>query len=95
MYLQVVNNSGHSTRDEFDSPATYRIRVSGWVGGEWVENLSGMQVAGVAPEGGRFVTTLEGEMRDQAALVGMVNALYEHHLPVLSLQRLASITSGI
>jgi hypothetical protein len=89
-----VNNSSHRTRDEFDCPATYRIRVSGWVGDEWVENLSGMQVADIMPEGGRFITTLEGEMRDQAALVGMINALYVHHLPVLSVQRLSRLAPG-
>jgi hypothetical protein len=29
------------------------------------------------------VTTLEGELSDQAALAGVLNTLYEWHLPVL------------
>jgi hypothetical protein len=32
------------------------------------------------------VTTLEGYLRDQAALFGVLNTLYELHLPVLSVE---------
>jgi hypothetical protein len=35
-------------------------------------------------EDNRLVTTLEGELRDQAALAGVMNTLYELHLLVLS-----------
>jgi hypothetical protein len=34
------------------------------------------------------VSTLEGELRDQAALTGVLNSLYELHLPVLSVERI-------
>jgi hypothetical protein len=85
-----VNLSSHKTRDEFDGPATYRIRVIGWVGDDWVKDLSGMRVADMAPEGDGLVTTLEGEVRDQSALVGMLNALYGLHLPMISIERLSS-----
>jgi hypothetical protein len=34
------------------------------------------------------VTTLEGELTDQAALAGVLNTLYELHLPVLLVKRL-------
>jgi hypothetical protein len=36
------------------------------------------------------VTTLEGELRDQAALAGVLNSLYELHLTVISVKRLES-----
>jgi hypothetical protein len=32
------------------------------------------------------VTTLVGEMEDQAALAGVLNTLYELHLPLLSVE---------
>ena len=32
------------------------------------------------------VTTLEGELGDQASLVGVINTLYGLHLPVLSVE---------
>jgi hypothetical protein len=34
------------------------------------------------------VTTLEGELTDQAALVGVLNALYELHRPVVLVSRM-------
>jgi hypothetical protein len=34
------------------------------------------------------VTTLRGELGDQAALAGVLNTLYEMHLTVLSVKRL-------
>jgi hypothetical protein len=36
------------------------------------------------------VTTLVGELPDQAALAGVLTKLYEMHLPVLSVMRLAA-----
>jgi hypothetical protein len=39
------------------------------------------------PEEGRpALTVLEGELTDQAALVGVLNSLYEMHLAVLSVE---------
>lgn len=32
------------------------------------------------------VTTLVGQLRDQAALFGVLNSLYELHLPILSVE---------
>jgi len=34
------------------------------------------------------ITTLEGELSDQAALAGVLNILYELHLSVISVKRL-------
>ncbi len=39
-------------------------------------------------DGDARVTTLEGELSDQAALAGVLNSLYELHLPVLMVMRL-------
>ena len=36
------------------------------------------------------VTTLLGELSDQAALAGVLNTLYELHLPVLTVERLSA-----
>jgi len=35
-------------------------------------------------ENNPLVTTLQGELSDQTALLGVLNSLYELHLPVLS-----------
>jgi len=46
-----------------------------------------MTITPATAEGGLPVTTLEGDLRDQAALAGVLNTLYELHLPVISVKR--------
>jgi hypothetical protein len=49
-----------------------------------------MTVTPFIPDAGPPVTTLLGELSDQAALAGVLNTLYELHLPVLAVQRLSA-----
>jgi hypothetical protein len=57
-----------------DSPAVYVIRVSGILDEKWSDYLGG-------------ITILEGELIDQAALLGVLNALYDYHYPLISVER--------
>ena len=68
----------------FDHPATYQIRVQGRVNPDWSDLLAGMAIYLTISEDNPYVTTLEGELRDQTALAGVMHTLYELHLPVLS-----------
>jgi len=72
----------------FDRPATYQIRVQGKVDPDWSDRLAGMTIHLTAAEAGPPVTTLKGDLSDQAALAGVLNTLYELHLPVLLVKRL-------
>jgi len=74
----------------FDDPAIYQIRVRGQIKARWSDRLEGMTISVAAPEGGRPVTTLEGKLTDQAALAGVLNTLYELHLPVLEVKCLSA-----
>ena len=74
----------------FDGPATYRIGVEGRVPARWCDRLEGMTITERLPEAEPPVTTLLGELSDQAALVGVLNTLYGLHLPVLSVERLST-----
>jgi hypothetical protein len=74
----------------FDHPATYQISVQGRIDPTWSDRLEGMAIWLATVEVDSPVTTLEGELIDQAALAGVLNALYELHLPVLSVNRLKS-----
>lgn len=56
----------------------------------WSDRVEGMVISVVEHEGGPCVTTLEGELRDQASLTGVLNTLYELHLPVVSVQCLGA-----
>jgi hypothetical protein len=65
-------------------PADYRIRIQGRIGPSWIGRLAGMVATESSGESGEEVTTLVGRLADQAALAGILNTLYELHLPVLS-----------
>jgi len=68
----------------FDRPATYQISVQGLIDPDWSDRVAGMTICLTAEEASPPVTTLQGELGDQAALAGVLNTLYELHLPVLS-----------
>jgi hypothetical protein len=75
-----------ATEIPLDSPVYYRIRVTGRILGDWSDRLEGMAVNQVESFKGILVTTLEGELADQAALTGVLNKLDELQLPVLYLE---------
>ena len=77
-------------RYEFDSSATYRIGVQGRIPVRWCDRLQGMAITECSSEAGPPVTTLAGELPDQAALAGVLNTLYDLHLTVLSVERLSA-----
>jgi len=66
-------------------PAIYRIRVRGHLDAKWSERLEGMNITEVRHSEKDDETILVGRLADQAALAGVMNTLYEQHLPVLSL----------
>jgi hypothetical protein len=68
----------------FDRPATYRISVQGRIDPNWSDLLAGMKIRLAKDEAHPLVTILDGELTDQAALIGVLNTLYEMHLPILS-----------
>jgi hypothetical protein len=55
----------------------------------WRDRLADMAITAFFPKNGSPVTMLVGELRDQATLSGVLDTLYELHLPVISVQRLA------
>ena len=72
----------------FDCPATYQISVQGRIDPTSSDLLGDMTISPATAEGDLPITTLEGDLRDQAALAGVLNTLYELHLPVISVKRL-------
>lgn len=65
-------------------PAIFRVRVRGTLDVKWAREVSGMEIKEEAGPEGERRTILMGPLPDQAALLGVLNALYEMHLPVLS-----------
>jgi len=72
-------------------PAIYRIRVRGHLDPKWSERLEGMNITEVRHSDKGNETILVGRLADQAALAGVLNTLYEQHLPVLSVDCLEEV----
>jgi hypothetical protein len=71
-----------------DMPATYRICIIGVLVSGLAERYWGMISSPVKPMGEPEQTVLVGEVADQAALVGIFNALYNSGHTVVSVERL-------
>ena len=72
----------------FDQPGNYRIRVRGFLDESWSERLGGMYITTSNRGDRKTVVTLVGRVQDQAELSGVLNTLYELHLPLLSVEYL-------
>ena len=73
---------------EFEGPASYRIRVQGHLDDSWSGRLGGMVVTRAFTGDKKPMTILIGPLRDQAALSGVMNAIYGLHLSVFSVELL-------
>jgi hypothetical protein len=73
---------------KMDSPAYYRIIVQGRLHAGWAERVGGMAITSTDVNGEVGATTLEGRVQDQAALAGLLMALYELHLPLVRVEYL-------
>ena len=65
-------------------PAVYQIEIEGRIPGSFSTRLEGMQITESQSEDGIVKTILVGRLRDQAALSGILNTLYELHTSVIS-----------
>ena len=73
---------------KFESSASYRIRVQGHLDDNWSDRLGGMVITRAFTEDKQPMSILIGHLRDQAALSGVMNALYGLHLSVISVELL-------
>lgn len=74
---------------KFDTPARYRIRIEGPLDKRWSECLCGMAISSAKRAGKPTVTTLTGELTDMAALMGVLNTVYDLGFTLLKVERLA------
>ena len=74
-------------------PAFYRIRVQGALDESYCDLSGGMKVR-VEYELAKYpVTTLTGQLLDQAALFGVLNFLFNRRLPLLLVEYVPEETS--
>ena len=85
-----MSQSRQGNRLAFGAPGIYRIEVQGSLDANWSDRLGGMKITKEKQKEGTWVTTLFGRLPDQAALLGVQTALYELHLPLLSMERVGN-----
>ncbi len=76
----------------FDLPGHYRILVLGQLGASLASRLGDVTITEQRQADRQLVTIVLGEMRDQAALMGMLNALYDAGCTLLKVERLGGLT---
>jgi hypothetical protein len=80
--------SGHEKNYSFARPGNYRIRVQGFLDKKWSERLGGLRITTSKTGDQKSVTVIEGQVRDQAELAGVLSTLYQRHLTLLSVEHL-------
>ena len=68
------------------SQAEYSIRVAGYLDESWSERLGGLSIHQKKAGSPKTETTLQGVLVDQAALLGVLNTLYNLRLPLISVE---------
>jgi len=77
----------------FHKPGHYRIRVFGTLDASWSDRLEGLRITADEDREHGSITSIQGRMRDQAELAGLLNTLYEQHFTLLSVQYLKAETA--
>ena len=78
----------------FSAPGSYRIEVQGHLRPDWSDRFGAMRIFSPPSEADSAVTVLQGHVNDQAELAGILNTLYELHLPLLAVQELGDEPSA-
>ncbi len=80
--------SGYEKKFSFSQPGYYRIRVQGFLDKKWSERLGGFHITTSKTGDQKTISLLEGQVRDQAELAGVLSTLYQRHLTLLSVEHL-------
>jgi hypothetical protein len=83
-----LSKSSMAQKPSMQYPSTYRIRINGHLDTSWSDRLSGMTVSTIGEKDSPETTTLEGRLIDQAALMGVLNTLYDLGFPLVSVEYL-------
>jgi len=80
---------------KIETSANYRIRVQGKINPLWTDIIGDMILTTDSVCGDATVTSLVGYLVDQAALSGILKALYDQRIPILSVENLDEKINGI
>ena len=81
-------NNSYTTSSLRQSATLYRICIQGTLDQRWADSLGGMSISTEQNAGTETVTTLFGQLPDQAALLGILNFLYDLRCSLLLVERM-------
>lgn len=84
-------SSSRNKKLNFKKAAIYKIIVQGVLDESWSDRYRGMQITVERKKEQTAISTLVGEIRDQSALSGILNTLYEIQMTVISVNMLTEI----
>lgn len=90
MDMNAKNKTEKGQKPLVTYPAEYQILIQGRLDIGWSDRLGGMSIT---TKGGRDltpITTLQGELVDQSALLGILNTLHDLGYSVLNLKYLSA-----
>ena len=73
-------------RIALDEPAVHQVQLQGVISQHWLNYFDDMNIS-VEGEDGTAITTLTGQIVDQAALQGMLQKIYTLGLVLLKVER--------
>ena len=71
-------------------PAEYQIHIQGTLENNWSDRLAGMSIATTVGKKIAPLTTLQGELVDQSALLGVLNTLHDLGYSLLQVNYLSN-----
>ena len=80
-------NNGDTTSFSRQPSQLYRICIQGALDRRWADCLGGMSISTERNTRAETVTTLSGRLPDQAALIGILNFLYDLRCSLLLVER--------
>ncbi len=82
--------TNETTRLGMQRPSAYSIHVEGWIADRWKDWFDGMAITLEGSIDIQATSTLQGVVADQAALLGVLQKLYDLGFPLLRVERLQS-----
>ncbi len=72
---------------DYEGNATYQITIQGKIDPTFIHQLSGFSVTHIETES-KTLSSLTGRIEDQEALSGLLNILFDHRYPVISVMKI-------
>lgn len=82
-----------TTKLYFSGPARYRIKIKGKIPSSLTEILGDFNINVRETHNGLYETTLEGNILDQAGLVGVLSMIYSLHIPLIEVRYLEEVNN--